>query len=285
MTSLGNLLRRRRGSSGIFGRIEKLDAVHSPELGNERDLLVSLPAGYGTGDRLYPVIYMHDGQNLFDPATSFAGSWNVDLAMAEMSLEGLDAIVVGIPNMGRDRLAEYSPFAHPQLGGGSGDQYLDFLVNTVKPLIDERYLTASDREHTGIAGSSLGGLISLYAFFRHPTVFGFAGVLSPSLWLNEDKMFSFIESAPFVRGKLYLDVGDLEGVRHVVKALKLRDLLLERGYALGEDLMWVEEEMGAHTESAWARRFRDALPFLLPTVLNTAEYEVPQLPGIHSIEE
>ena len=90
-----------------------------PELGNERDLLVSLPGGYATGERRCILsIYMHDGQNLFDPATSFSGSWNVDIAMAEMSLEGLDAIVVGIPNMGRDRLAEYSPFHHPQLGGG-----------------------------------------------------------------------------------------------------------------------------------------------------------------------
>lgn len=285
MSSLASLLRRRRAhSKNPFGRIETIEAVHSPELGNERDLLVSLPGGYAKGDRLYPVIYMHDGQNLFDPATSFSGSWNVDLTMAEMSLEGLDAIVVGIPNMGRDRLAEYSPFEHPQLGGGSGDAYLEFLIDTVKPLIDERYLTAPDREHTGIAGSSLGGLISLYAFFRHPKVFGFAGVLSPSLWLTEAKMFEFIEASPFVPGKLYLDVGDQEGERHVTKALKLLDLLEEKGYRQGVDLMWVEEEHGWHHESAWARRFRDALPFLLPPVVSTAEFELPQTGDIRSIE-
>ena len=276
MTLLGNLLRRRRDNSkNPFGTIEQIRSVYSPELDNERDLLVSLPGGYASGDRRFPVIYMHDGQNLFDPATSFSGSWNVDIAMAEMSLDGLDAIVVGIPNMGRDRLAEYSPFEHPQLGGGRGDLYLDFLINTVKPLIDERYLTAADREHTGIVGSSMGGLISLYAFFRHPHVFGFAGVMSPSLWLTETDTFAFIEQAPFSPGKLYLDVGHLEGARHVAKALRLRDLLEEKGYRIGADLLWVEEETGAHHESAWGRRFRDALPFLLPNAVNTAEYEVP----------
>ena len=278
VTSLTSLLRRRReGSTNPFGTIDHIDGVFSPELDNERDLLVSLPGGYSpTGERRYPVIYMHDGQNLFDPATSFSGSWNVDVAMAEVSLDGLGAIVVGIPNMGMERLDEYSPFEHPKLGGGRGDLYLEFLIKTVKPLIDQRYITASDREHTGIVGSSMGGLISLYAFFRHPEVFGFAGVMSPSLWLNEGTMFSFIEDAPFSPGKLYLDVGDLEGARHVEKALRLRDLLQAKGYVLGEDLMWVEEEMGAHHESAWARRFRDALPFLLPSVVNTAEYEVMQ---------
>ncbi|MEO8193266.1 MAG: alpha/beta hydrolase-fold protein [Gemmatimonadales bacterium] len=286
MSSLSNLLRRRRArSKNPFGTIERIDGVYSPELDNERDLLVSLPGGYAAGDWRYPVIYMHDGQNLFDPATSFSGSWNVDIAMAEVSLDGLDAIVVGIPNMGRERLAEYSPFDHPQLGGGRGDQYLEFLINTVKPLIDEQYLTAADRAHTGIVGSSMGGLISLYAFFRHPEVFGFAGVLSPSLWLTEADTFAFIEQAPFFRGKLYLDVGNREGARHVVKARQLRDLLEAKGYTLGEDLMWVEEEHGHHHESAWARRFRDALPFLLPSSVNTAEYELPQRRAMRSSGE
>jgi predicted alpha/beta superfamily hydrolase len=267
VTSLTNLLRRRREGSNPFGTIEQIEGVYSPELDNKRDLLISLPGGYSAGTRRYPVIYMHDGQNLFDPAKSFSGSWNVDVAMAEMSLDGLNAIVVGIPNMGHERLAEYSPFEHPQLGGGRGDLYLDFLVNTVKPLIDERYLTARDREYTGIVGSSMGGLISLHAFFRYPEVFGFAGVLSPSLWLTEAETFAFIEEAPFPGGKLYLDVGHMEGARHVAKALRLRHLLEAKGYRLGKDLMWVEEEAGNHHESAWARRFRDALPFLLPSVV------------------
>ncbi len=283
MTSLGNLLRRRRkNSKNPFGRIERIDSVYSPELDNARDLLVSLPGGASAGDRLYPVIYMHDGQNLFDPATSFSGSWNVDVAMAEVSLDGLDAIVVGIPNMGRERLAEYSPFEH-ELGEGRGEAYLKFLIETVKPLIDSRYPTASDRQHTGIVGSSMGGLISLYAFFRHPEVFGFAGVMSPSLWITEAATFKFVEEAPFSPGKFYLDVGDREGPHHVAKALRLKELLEKKGYREGKDLMWVKEEIGGHHEAAWARRFRDALPFLLPNVIQAAEYEVPPHPAQHPI--
>jgi predicted alpha/beta superfamily hydrolase len=286
VSSLANLLRRRRDrTKNPFGELQQIDSLFSPQLGNSRDILISLPGGHKTGLHRYPVIYMHDGQNLFDPATSFSGSWNVDVAMAEVSLDGFDAIVVGIPNMGADRLAEYSPFEHPELGGGRGDLYLDFLIDTVKPLIDERFMTIPDRDHTGIVGSSMGGLISLYAFFRHPEVFGFAGVLSPSLWLTERATFSFIESAPFNPGKLYLDVGDREGVRHVTKALQLRYILESKGYSLGDDLMWVEEEIGAHHESAWARRFRDALPFLLPNFVATDEYEVPRAPAKHPTEQ
>jgi len=275
VSSLANLLRRRRGrTNNPFGSLDHIDGLFSPQLGNYRDILISLPGGHKSGEHRYPVIYMHDGQNLFDPARSFAGSWNVDVAMAEVSLDGFDAIVVGIPNMGADRLAEYSPFEHPELGGGRGDLYLEFLINTLKPLIDERFLTIPDREHTGIVGSSMGGLISLYAFFRHPEVFGFAGVLSPSLWLTEEATFSFIEQAP-------LDVGSREGIHHVAKALHLRDVLEEKGYALGDDLLWVEEEFGRHHEAAWARRFRDALPFLLPNFIATDEYEVPRVPETH----
>lgn len=275
MVSRRDFLRRLRArSSAPFGTIERISSVYSPELDNERDLLVSLPGKYATRERRYPVIYMHDGQNLFDPATSFAGSWNVDVAMAEASLEGLDAIVVGIPNMGPARLAEYSPFEHPELGGGRGDLYLDFLIDTVKPLIDAQYLTVPDRLHTGIVGSSMGGLISLYAFFRHPEVFGFAGVLSPSLWLTEAATFAFIRQADFSPGKLYLDVGAREGERHVANAHRLRDLLEEKGYRLGHDLMWVEEEMGAHHEAAWARRFQDALPFLVPGAAELAQSDL-----------
>jgi predicted alpha/beta superfamily hydrolase len=258
-------LRRLHARSKVApGTIERISSVYSPQLDNERDVLVSLPAKYEMRECRYPVIYMHDGQNLFDPAMSFAGSWNVDVAMAVLSLGGLEAIVVGIPNMGHERLAEYSPFDHPGVSAGRGDLYLKFLIDTVKPLIDAQYLTLPDRAHTGIVGSSMGGLISLYAFFRHAKVFGFAGVLSPSLWLTESDTFAFIEQAAFSPGKLYLDVGAREGERHVANAQRMRDLLEAKGYRLGRDLMWVEEEMGHHHEAAWARRFQDALPFLVP---------------------
>ena len=252
------------GGARIAGTVKVLRGVRSEALGNTRDILVYLPPSYPTANRTYPTLYMHDGQNLFDEATSFAGEWRVDEALEELAEEGLEAIVVGVPNTGADRLHEYSPFHDVRFGGGRAADYVKFIVDTVKPLVDEAFRTTGEREATGTIGSSMGGLISLYAFFRHPRVFGFAGVLSPSLWLSEGAIFSFIEQAPFSPGRLYLDVGTREGARHVANAQEMRDLLEAKGYRLGHDLLWVEEEMGHHHEAAWARRFQSALPFLVP---------------------
>ncbi len=254
----------RAGSApaGRPGTLELLPDVMSPQLRNERDLLVYLPASHGADDRRFPVLYMHDGQNLFDPATSFAGEWQVDETMAAASLQGLEAIVVGVPNMRERRMNEYSPFDGASWGPGHGDAYIDFLATTVKPLIDRRFRTLPDRRHTGVAGSSMGGLISLYAFFARPDAFGFTAVMSPSLWLNDEAIFPVIEAAPFVPGRIYLDVGHLEGERHLENARRLRELLDRKGYQEGVDLRSIEDESGHHNEAAWARRFRAALPVL-----------------------
>ena len=260
------LLRRRL--LGRFGALDVLPAVHSAELGNTRDLLVHLPQSYTGSRKRYPVLYMHDGQNLFDPATSFAGAWRVDRALAAVRRRGIEAIVVGIPNAGAGRIREYSPFATPVTGeggggGGLGEKYLDFVIQTVKPLIDQRYRTRRERECTGLAGSSMGGLISLYAFFRRPAVFGFAGVLSPAVWFADAALLEVVRAAEYVPGRLYLDVGGVEGERTVLLARRLRDLLIEKGYRRGRDLMWVEDPRGRHQEAFWGRRLRRALPFLL----------------------
>ena len=255
--------RKGDGPAARPGTLELLPDVLSPQLRNERDLLVYLPASHGEGDRRFPVLYMHDGQNLFDPATSFAGEWQVDETMAAASLQGLEAIVVGVPNMREKRMNEYSPFDGADWGPGRGDAYVDFLATTVKPLVDRRFRTLPDRRHTGVAGSSMGGLISLYAFFSRPDVFGFTAVMSPSLWLNDEAIFPVVKAAPFVPGRIYLDVGRLEGERHVENVRRLRDLLAAKGYQDGVDLRWLEDEVGQHTEAAWAYRFRAALPYLL----------------------
>lgn len=156
-------------------KLEILPNFYSPQLDNRRDVLVHLPASYHRSGRTYPVLYMQDGQNLFDPATSYAGDWKLGKVMATVARRGLEAIVVGVPNMGPQRLAEYSPFVDPVKGGGAGDRYLDFLVETLKPAIDQRFRSRPEPAETGIAGSSMGGLLSLYGFFRYPPVFGFAG--------------------------------------------------------------------------------------------------------------
>lgn len=239
--------------------------VGSESPGLDRDLAVYLPPSYGHGDRRYPVLYMQDGQNLFDPEASFAGSWRVDLAMNRAAARGLEGIVVGIPNAGEERIAEYSPFDDPESGLGRGGDYVGYLAGIIKPLVDGRFRTLPQRETTGVVGSSMGGLISLFAFFARPDVFGVMGALSPSLWFAARAIFEPLEAAPFHPGRLYLDVGRLEGAVTLEDARRLRRLLHSKGYREGEHLRYVEDRAGKHEEAAWSRRFRAALPFLLPS--------------------
>jgi len=245
------------------GTMKVLEGVESPQLGNRRDLLVYLPPSYGRGDRRYPVIYMHDGQNLFDRATSFGEEWEVDQTLEEVSGEGLETIVVGIPNTD-GRLDEYSPFhdrKHKQ--GGRGDEYLDFVVQTVKPIVDRDFRTRPEREATGIAGSSMGGLISLYAFFRRPETFGFAGVMSPALWFGGRGIFDYVKGKTHTPGRIYLDIGTNEGTEALNDARRMKSLLEEKGYRTGHDLLFFVEMGGRHNERAWARRLHHSLRFLL----------------------
>ncbi len=239
--------------------------VTSRELRTTRDLVVALPPSYATGSRRYPVLYMQDGQNLFDPGTSHAGDWGLPAALDALADRGVEALVVGIPNSGRRRSYEYSPFRDAiHGGGGGGDRYLGFLVQTVKPLIDRSFRTLPERARTVIAGSSLGGLISLYALWRHAEVFGAAGVLSPALWFADRAMLRYAErTAPRLPGRIYLDVGTAEGEEAVADARALREILTRPGFARCIELAWVEEEGAGHDEAAWGRRFREAMPFLL----------------------
>jgi predicted alpha/beta superfamily hydrolase len=257
--SLFRLKPRRRKQ----GSLVSLGAVRSPQLANSRDILVYLPPGYDKGGRRYPVIYLQDGQNLFDPATSFAGDWGLLAGLDGVARRSAVPIVVAVPNMGEERIAEYSPFVDSLAGGGKGDQYLDFLLDTVKPLIDREFPTVPGRDGSGIGGSSMGGLISLYGFFRRPEAFGFVAALSPSLWFADRAIFPFVEAAPFVPGRIYLDIGTEEGSASLANARRMRELLRTRGYRENIDLQWVEEAGAGHHESAWGRRFKNAVPFLL----------------------
>src|SRR5438105_4526688 len=186
----------RHAEHSAVGDIRVLPNLYSPQLDNSRDVLVYLPPGHAAGQQRFPVLYMHDGQNLFDRGTAFGGNeWQVDETLETLSAEGLGAIVVGLPNAGEARVPEYSPF--PGHGPARGDAYLAFIIDTVKPLIDAVYCTQPERQHTGILGSSMGGLISLYAFFRHPEVFGLAGGLSPSLWYTRGAIYNYVRQSPF----------------------------------------------------------------------------------------
>lgn len=271
-----------RQRHSISGNIKIAQNVYSPQLKNQRDILVYLPPSYDQSQNHYPVLYMHDGYNLFDEATSFTGEWYVDETMEKLSAEeNLEAIVVGIPSMGPERLAEYSPFVDHLHGGGRGEAYLSFMVHTLKPLIDTAFRTLPDKRHTGIFGSSMGGLISLYAFFRFPAVFGFAGVMSPSLWFANRAIFDYIEHAPYQEGKIYLDAGTREmgghwpdqtvmrsrSRRYYGRVRRMKRILVKKGYRPTRNLLHIEDAGGGHNEGAWAFRLPNAIRFFLGATL------------------
>ena len=235
----------------------------------DRDVLVLLPPSYGAAARRYPVLYAHDGQNLFDEATSYSGEWEIDESMAALAAEGLEAIVVGIPNGGPARGSEYSPWAQPDGGPGGADGYLDLVLGTIRPLVDGSFATDRGPARTGILGSSLGGLVSLYAFFRYPGTFGYAGVLSPAFRWSGEAVFDFVAAAPLVEGRIWMDVGDNESpelpelrAAYVDDFDRMCALLGDKGYG-PERLHSRLEPGGSHHESAWARRFPDAMRFFL----------------------
>lgn len=244
-----------RPHNSVTGVVEVWPDVPSPQLDNARNVVVYLPPSYATHRKRYPVLYMHDGQNLFDRGTSFAGvEWQADETMQALAGEGIEAIVAGIWNT-EARLSEYNPFSN--WWKGTGEAYLAFITETLKPMLDAAYRTRKNREHTGILGSSMGGLISLYAFFKRPDVFGLVGAMSPAFWIGSGIAHEFVRKAPFVPGRIYMDHGSRE-----YSPAKMRDVLRAKGYT-DADFRYVKEEGGEHNESAWARRLSDGLRFLL----------------------
>jgi len=255
----------------VTGAVKYHPGFRSRALGNKRTLAVWLPPSYDrAGARRYPVIYMHDGQNLFDKATAFIGEeWGVDEAAAALAAQpALEAIIVGVYNTG-ERLAEYTPFRDAERGGGKGRDYARFLVKEVKPFIDASYRTLSDRRHTTVAGSSLGGLISLYLLLEYPEVFSAAGVLSPSLYWAGRALPGLAEKkAAAGKMRIWLSLGTEEGdggdrAVALEDARKLRKVLLGKGFAENKDLVYVEEQGARHSERYWALQVPALLRFLL----------------------
>jgi predicted alpha/beta superfamily hydrolase len=232
-----------------------LPSVYSPQLENSRPVVVYLPPSYRSQrGRRYPVVYMHDGQNLFDRGTSFGGvTWGVDACMARLAAEDMEAIVVGVWHA-EDRQSEYTPY-----GDCAGPAYLQFLVKTLKPLIDGTFRTYKNRPNTGIVGSSMGGLISTYAFFKHAATFGFCGAMSPAYWSANGAIYTTVKRLKGKLGRVYLDNGNQENsARRMVNFLGTY-----KGYIVGDTLEYVDDPRGEHNEASWARRLPDALRFLL----------------------
>jgi predicted alpha/beta superfamily hydrolase len=240
-------------------------------LRNQRDLIIYLPPGYhAQPHRQYPVLYLHDGQNLFDGSTSFIPGmdWHVghtaDQCIREGHVEPL--IIVGIYNAGKQRLQEYTPTRVPKLGGGRASRYARFLIEEVSPFVHTNYRILDGSENTGIGGSSLGGLVSLFLGLRMPHIFGKIAALSPSVWWNQRVILRFADAAPVdPRPRVWLDIGTREGGRIVEDVERFRDVLLRKGWRWEEDLHYERVDGAEHNEAAWAQRVAPFLQFLFPS--------------------
>lgn len=253
------------------GQLRKHHKFRSRFLRNQRDLVVYLPPGYEEQpQRHFPVLYLHDGQNLFDRSTSFAGvDWNVQGAADHLIHGGSvqPLIVVGIYNTGKSRIHEYTPTKSPKLGGGRADRYAKFLMQEVIPFIQGEYRAQPDPAATGIGGSSLGGLVSLYLGLKYPQAFGKIAALSPSVWWNQRVIHRFAAAATVQpRPAIWLDIGTNEGPRIVPDVEQFRDILIQKGWRLGEDLHYERIEGGEHNEAAWSQRIGHVLQFLYPVI-------------------
>jgi predicted alpha/beta superfamily hydrolase len=261
----------------LAARLHKHEQFVSRLVEENHDLLVYLPPGYeAQGERRFSVLYMQDGQNLFDPETSFikGNYWHLG-ETADALIEGgaiEPLIIVGIYNTGDKRIDEYTPVEDKRLGGGHADAYGRMLVEELKPFIDAQYRTLPGPENCGMGGSSLGGLVTLYLGLRYPAVFSRLAVVSPSVWWRNREILKTVAALPQrPELRIWLDIGTRESTRAVPDARALRDGLIRKGWQLGENLAYYEAENAEHTESSWAERVDPMLKFLfrcLPPVTN-----------------
>lgn len=251
------------------GRLRVHRRFATSYLSTARDIIVYVPPGYDSSRDRYPVFYLQDGQNLFDPTTAFGGQdWRADLTADELILRGEihPLILVGVYNAGVRRISEYTPTRDRRMRkGGKGDRYAAMLVRELKPFIDKQYRTRRGPANTGIGGSSLGALTALQTGLLFPRVFGNVAAMSPSVWWDERSILALVRRfRSAARPRIWLDIGTEEGhspQRAVEDARALRDVLTERGWAEGLNLCYREYAAG-HNESAWGARFGDVLMWL-----------------------
>jgi len=239
------------------------EAFFMPQLNRSRRIRILLPSNYFDSESDYPVLYMHDGQNLFVPEESFAGEWEVDEAMLQFESEGYNgALIVAIDNGMENRINEYTPWANPNYGGGQGDQYTDFLVTTLKPFIDENYRTLPQREFNGIMGSSLGGLISHYGAITYQSVFSKVGIFSPSYWFTND-IYEHTELIGKEENmRFYLLGGGNESEGLFAQMENMVSVLADAGFNPNTEINFQFDPDGQHSEWFWAEYFPEAFDWL-----------------------
>lgn len=259
----------------LTGNIQRHANFPSKILGNRRDVLVYLPKGYRRSQtRRYPVLYLHDGQNVFDAATSFAGvEWGADETAQRLAAAKLmePIIIVAVANTGEERIHEYAPTAaridplKRKRSKGLLRNYGRFLIEELKPFIDRKYRTKRDAEFTGLGGSSLGGLATLVLGLWYPNYFTRLAVMSPSVWWDDCVIYKIVDAVDETARpplKIWLDTGTRE--EGWERARELRDRLVEKGWRLYDDLNYLEADGSDHSEGAWAARIDPVLRFLFP---------------------
>lgn len=255
----------------LTGTLRLHKALESRFTASSHDVIVYLPPDYNETERRYAVLYLHDGQNLFDPATAFSGNdWGLDALAEELIQTGQiqPLIIVGIYNAGEKRMAEYTHVRDRRGRGGRAKAYAKFLVEDLKPFIDSEYRTLTDRANTGLGGSSLGGLVTMYLGLHHPNVFGKLIVMSPSVWwANRAILREVRKLRAKLPQKIWLDIGTCEGQNPELCVSNTKDLaeaLVAKGWQPGQDFQFVEDQGAGHNEKAWGYRMRAALQFLFP---------------------
>lgn len=241
--------------------VHVMPAIEMESLHRKRTYRVYLPASYEDSGKRYPVLYMHDGQNLFDDATSYVGEWGVDETLNRLEQTcGLEVIVVGVDHGDKLRMTELNPYDNERFGKGEGDAYVDFLVNQLKPHIDQKFRTLPGRVHTAVMGSSMGGLISNHAINRYQDTFGMAGIFSPSYWIAP-QMLAATESNPELKNtRVYLSTGALEG-ESMTEGFNQMVRVLKQQASADQWQAQLDAE-GEHSEAFWNRIFPQAVSWL-----------------------
>jgi len=261
------------------GTLDHVRGFHSEVLGNDRDITIYLPPGYADRDGVrYPVLYMNDGQNLFEPERAFIPGQHWRMAEAADELIGdrkaQPMIIVGIDNTGPTRIDEYTPTNDAaRHGGGKADDYGRMLIEELKPVIDAQYRTLPGVSNTALGGASLGGLLTLHLGLEHADVFGRLAVMSPSVWWDSRTILAEVDRFEGLeRPRIWLDMGGREGVEGLSDARLLRDALRRKGWRDEIDFHYFEDRRADHSERAWAKRAPAVLEFLFPP---------PELSALH----
>ncbi|MBC7545197.1 MAG: alpha/beta hydrolase [Candidatus Sericytochromatia bacterium] len=244
------------------GRFVQAPSVALPGFTHHYPLTIYVPPGYDDDRQYYPVAYMLDGQNLFGDVGSYAGGWHVHEVLDKRAAQGKTVpLVVGIHNGGLSRMSDFSPW-DIQHNKGRGEAFLTAVVDVILPLIQTEWRVLQGPQHTMLGGSSLGGLMALFGFFRFPEIFGRVLSMSPSVWVGDGEILRYAADLPHTDGaRVYVDAGGREG-RTMSGGLAMTALLTAKGYVDKQDMMWRPDARGAHNEPTWRRRLPKAMTYL-----------------------